>query len=232
MISIIIPALNEEENLTQLLNSIKSQNFKNYELILADAGSRDKTRQVAKSFGCKIVKGGLPARGKNAGEKFAKGDLLLFLDADVLLPPNCLEMAAKEFSKRNLDVAGFALIPKEGFAAKILFFLFYNLPIKILGKALPHLAMGGLVKKNIFEEAGGFDESITLAEDHFFARQAAKIGKFGIIKSTKIYTSTRRFKKDGWIITGFKYFFCELHLIFFGPPRKDLFKYNYKHLKK
>ncbi len=231
-LSIIIPALNEEKQISSLLNSLKNQSLKDYEIILADAGSKDKTRAIAKSFGVKIIKGGLPAKGRNEGAKIAKGKLLLFLDADVVLPGMFLENALKEFSSREFRIAGFRLIPMGGIISEALFFFFYNFPISILGSLLPHAAMGILVEKSLFDKVGGFDETIALAEDHYFARQVAKIGKFGVIRSTKIYISTRRFKKDGWVRTGISYLLCELYMIFIGPVRKDIFKYNYTHLKK
>ncbi len=231
-LSIIIPALNEEKQISSLLNSLKNQSLKDYEIILADAGSKDKTRAIAKSFGVKIIKGGLPAKGRNEGAKIAKGKLLLFLDADVVLPDKFLENALEEFSSRKLKIAGFRLIPMGGIISEAFFFFFYNFPISILGSLLPHAAMGILVEKSLFDKVGGFDETIALAEDHYFARQVAKIGKFGVIRSTKIYISTRRFKKDGWVRTGISYLLCELYMIFIGPVRKDIFKYNYTHLKK
>jgi len=82
MLSIIIPTLNEEKYLPFLLSSIKEQNFKDYEIILSDAGSEDRTIEIAKSYGCRVVKGGLPAKGRNQGARAAAGDLLLFLDSD------------------------------------------------------------------------------------------------------------------------------------------------------
>jgi len=232
LLSIIIPALNEEKQLPLLLESIRTQNFKNYEIILADSGSKDRTREIAKEFGCKITKGGSPAKGRNEGAKAAKGDLLLFLDADVFLPEGFLKKVLEEFSGRRLDGANFFLCPDRGFFAKILFNVFYNLLIFATEPVLAHCSMGGLVKKDIFERIGGFDESITLAEDHYFARQVKKIGRYGVIKSTKIFVSTRRFSKDGWLKTGLKYFLCELYMVFFGPVKKNLFKYNFKHLEK
>jgi len=75
MLSIIIPTLNEENYLPFLLESIKNQDFKDYEIIVADAGSHDKTREIAKNFGCKVVSGGLPAKGRNEGTKFSRGNL-------------------------------------------------------------------------------------------------------------------------------------------------------------
>ena len=67
MLSIVIPALNEEKYLPLLLESIKRQSFFDYEIILADAGSKDKTIEIAKKYNCVIVGGGLPANGTLVG---------------------------------------------------------------------------------------------------------------------------------------------------------------------
>jgi glycosyltransferase involved in cell wall biosynthesis len=111
MLSIIIPALNEEKRLPLLLESIKNQNFFDYEIILADAGSTDKTLEIAKKYGCKVIPGGLPAKGRNEGAKVAKSDLLFFCDADTILPNNFLKESLTEFEKRKLDIASFCLVP-------------------------------------------------------------------------------------------------------------------------
>lgn len=103
--------------------------------------------------------------------------------------------------------------------------------IVLLEKILPHSAMGILIKKELFNNINGFDESITLAEDHDLGRRAAKSAKFGIIKSVKVLISTRRFKKDSWIITGTKFFLCQLHMIFIGPVKSDIFNYKFNHYK-
>jgi hypothetical protein len=88
-----------------------------------------------------------------------------------------------------------------------------------------------LVKKNLFEKLGGFDEDVKLAEDHYLARRAKKLFKarFGIIKSTEIFISDRRFKTDGWISVGIRYLLCELHMIFLGPVKSNIFKYKFGH---
>ena len=98
-LSIIIPTLNEEDYLPLLLESIKKQNFAEGEVIVADARSQDKTVEIAKSYGCKVVPGGLPPKARNEGAKKARGELFLFLDADVVLPENSLEKFLKEFKK-------------------------------------------------------------------------------------------------------------------------------------
>ena len=234
MISIVIPSLNEEKYLPLLLASIKEQKFFDYEIILADAGSKDKTLEIAKGYECKITPGGLPAKGRNEGAKIAKGDLLFFCDSDVILPDGFFEKALGEFERRKLDIASFCLTPLPKDRASTLFLnIFYNHSSVILENILPHAAMGIFIKKELFEKLGGFDEGVKLAEDHHLARTAKGSfnAKFGIIKSTNIFVSDRRFKTDGWIRTGIKFFLCELHMIFLGPVRSDIFKYKFGHYK-
>jgi len=230
MLSIIIPTLNEEKYLPLLLNSIKQQDFKDYEIIVADNNSKDKTREIAKKYGCGITSGGLPARGRNKGAKAAKGEVLLFLDADVVLPPGFLRKSTLEFNKRNLDIASYSILPKGGKEIiKRGFDVLYNWPISISQNFLPHGAMGILVKKEIFDKVGGFDEKIKIAEDHYFVRQGAELGKFGIISSTKIFTSLRRFEKDGYFKTLLKYFGSALYMLSGKPVKTDMIKYKFGH---
>lgn len=232
MLSIIIPTLNEEKYLPLVLESIKKQKFFDYELILADAGSKDKTLEIAKKHGCKIVPGGLPAKGRNEGAKIAKGDILFFLDADTVLPDNFFKKAIAEFNNRKLELASFCLIPLPRNKISSFFLnIFYNQPIVLLESALPHAATGIFVRKDVFEKIGGFDEDVKLAEDHYLARRAKRVFgvKVGIIKSTEIFVSDRRFKTDGWLKIGIKYLLCELHLIFIGPVKSDVFNYKFGH---
>ena len=232
MISIIIPALNEEKLLPILLESIKKQILGEYEVIIADAGSTDRTAEIAKAYNCKIIMGGLPAKGRNEGVKSAKGDLLLFLDADSVLPDGFYK-SIEEFEKRNLDFASFGLLPYGGKKMQNLAFnVFYNWYIYALEKALPHAAMGILAKRDLFLKLNGYDETITLAEDHDLARRAKRIANYGILRSSKIYISDRRLKKDGWVKTVTKYLLCELYMVFVGPVRSDIFNYKFNHYEK
>jgi len=234
MLSIIIPALNEEKYLPLLLKSIKDQSFsKEHEIIVADAGSKDKTIEIARSFGCKVVKGGLPAVGRNNGAKAAKGGLLLFLDADIILSENFLENSFSEFEKRKLDAASYCLTAKtDNLLFKTAFDVFYNKFIIIFQKVLAYGAMGILVKKEIFEKVGGFDKNVKMAEDHYFVRTASKFGKFGIIKSAKIFISLRRFEQDGYLKTFLKYLLCGLFMFSGKAVRSNIFNYRFNHYSK
>jgi len=230
MLSIITPTLNEENFLSRLLESIERQDFPEREIIIADAGSKDKTVAIAESYKVTVVPGGLPAKGRNEGARFSKGEMFLFLDADVVLPDDFLNRVLKEFKERNLDVASFCLDSQSGKKSeKFLYNFFYNWPIIIFEKILSHGSQAVLVKKEFFEKIKGFDESIKFAEDHNFVRRIKKIGKFGVIRSAKILSSPRRFEKDGWLLTYFRYIIAEIYMIFIGDIKKDIFKYEFGH---
>ena len=231
MISIIIPTLNEEKYLPKLLKSIKEQKRDDIEIIVADAGSQDTTREIAKEYGCIIVKRGLPAVGRNAGVKVAKGDILIFTDADIVFPNDFFKKGLLEFKERKLGVAS-VLLELEEKSYSLGVNIFYNIPVLLLEKILPHGAMAIIVSKKIFNTVGGFDESIKIAEDMYFVRQATKYGTFGFLRSVKILTSARRYLKDNYFFMYIKFLLVELHMILLGPVRSDIFRYRFDHYHK
>lgn len=229
MISIIIPTYNEENYLPRLLDSIKNQTFTDFEVIVADAGSTDRTREIAENFGAQVVDGGMPAAGRNRGIEAASGDLFLFLDADVILEKaEFLERVIGEFEQKNFDIATCHLIPASHRFIDKFFHAVYNIYVSKMKKIMPH-APGFfiLIKRDLFERIGGFDESITLCEDTDLTIRAAKKGKFGFLKSEKIKVSVRRFDVDGRWNVAFKYLLAEIILLFGGRirgwPKYNLF---------
>ncbi|MGB9743538.1 MAG: trypsin-like peptidase domain-containing protein [Minisyncoccales bacterium] len=228
MLSIIIPTLNEEEFLPILLQQIKKQTFKDYEIIVADGGSTDRTIEIAQSFGCRIVQGGSSvAASRNAGGRAAQGEILLFTDADNFYwPDDFLENLLTGFQKRNLAVASFPIYPQGNFFDRIAYGL-YNFWVSLTQHWTGWATNSVLVKKEIFEKVGGFDEEIKMAEDHWFAKQAAKMGRFGFIKTKPILTSARRLEQDGRFKTYLHYLLAGLYLAFFGPIKKPIFKYEF-----
>ena len=109
-LTIVIPAKNEEKTIANLLRSLERQTYKMYQvqIILADADSTDHTVDTATLLAARlnllefgVVKGGLPAVGRNAGAKLAKTRFLLFLDADVVLEDQTLvERVIMEMRRR------------------------------------------------------------------------------------------------------------------------------------
>ncbi len=238
MISIIIPTLNEEKYLPLLLEQVKKQDYSDYEVIIADAGSTDGTVKLAKEYGHRVVKGGAVAFGRNQGAKAARGSLLLFMDADnIYLPNDFLSELVREFARNKCDIATFPLYVDGNRMDKIAYRL-YNWWVKSFQWFKAYATNSMIVKKSVFERVGGFDESITLAEDHDFARRAARVGRFRYIEIDPILASARRMENEGRIKLYSKYIMAAIYMEAVGPIRKDLFHYwkngrtkqNYKNL--
>ena len=84
MLTVVIPTLNEEDQLASLLNSIQGQGLDSYQVIVADAGSNDGTLKIAKDYNCQVVSGGSPAEGRNEGAKAADSSLTSFTSSSKL----------------------------------------------------------------------------------------------------------------------------------------------------
>jgi len=229
MVSIVIPTYNEENFLPKLLRSIKRQTYRNKEVIVADARSTDKTGEIAEFYGAKVVAGGPVAIGRNNGAEHARGDIILFLDADVVLPDaSFLWQTIMEFERRHLGIATCLPFPISTKKIDHAFHDLFNVYMKFLGAMMPHTpGFCIMVRREIHDKIGGFDKKIKLAEDHDYASQAVKYGKFGVLKSRKIPVSIRRFAKDGRFKVVMKYIFCELHRMTLGSVKSDMFNYKF-----
>jgi glycosyltransferase involved in cell wall biosynthesis len=231
MLSIIIPTLNEEKYLPRLLECIKDQSFQDYEIIVSDGSSEDRTLEIAEKNACRTAKTDRrhPSIQRNEGAKISRGDILLFLDADTLLSDNLfLERSLKEFRERNIGVAGFRLSFKSKKPFYIFSKCFYN-NIAFLAQYFKPIAVGAgiMVEKKIHDEIGGFDEGVFIGEDHFYCEQASKTKKFRLIKKAKIFFSERRFEKEGKWKVFKKLLKASFYVILFGPIKKKIVSYDF-----
>ena len=197
--SIIIPTYNEEEYLPVLLDSIKEQDFDDYEVIVADANSTDRTREIAEEYGCIVVDGGLPAVGRNNGAKVAKGEILLFLDSDLQLTEDYLRDVIYEFRMEHLGIAITQMKPISNKVEDKLFHDFANYFMVSVENIKPHGAgcYGIIAKRSLHEQCGGFDESLTFGEDTDYIERLAKKEPFRVLRNAKIGVSTRRLEEEG-----------------------------------
>ena len=198
-VSIIIPSYNEEEFLPNLLTSIQRQEFDDLEVIIADANSTDKTVEIAESYGCKIVPGGLPSVGRNNGAKVAGGELLLFLDADSVLTNNYISSAVEEFELHNLGIAITQIVPLEKSFINQLTHEFANYMTKQISEIKPHGAgcYGILTYKSLHEKVNGFDETLDFGEDTDYIERIGKISRFKVLEKPRLLISTRRLEEEG-----------------------------------
>ena len=106
-LSIIIPTFNEELRIAATLKQIGE----GVEIIVVDGGSTDKTREIAEQLGAKVIIS--PSKGRafqmNLGAKIAKGDVLLFLHGDTLLPQNYQEQIIDTLSQSGIVAGAFKL---------------------------------------------------------------------------------------------------------------------------
>ena len=198
-ISIIIPTYNEEEYLPKLLESIKSQDFTDYEIIVADAQSDDNTRNIAKEYGCVVVEGGLPGPGRNRGAEVAQGEILLFLDSDLELTENYLSNVIEEFESEDLGIAITQMTPlSEKKRDKYLHDL-ANWFMIAVENIKPHGAgcYGIISKKELHDEVNGFDENLSFGEDTDYIERVAEISEFKVLRNARIGVSTRRLEEEG-----------------------------------
>src|SRR5438105_13746831 len=88
MISVVIPARDEEDFLPATIDALKAQTYRNFEIIVVANGCRDRTADVAREMGCRVFELGDRGLGaaRNLGGREAAGQILVFLDADTLLP--------------------------------------------------------------------------------------------------------------------------------------------------
>ncbi len=227
-LSVVIPTLNEAGYLPRLLDALAAQTWPADEIIVADACSTNGTAELARERGARVVHGGRPAVGRNAGARVATGDLLLFLDADVLPPPNFIERAVQEFLRKRYDVATAWMVTWDGNlleqavygAASLYFFLMQSFRPYAPGFCI-------LVRRELHEKIGGFDETLPLSEDVDYVRRAARHGRFGVLTGTRIAASVRRIRKEGMLRLGMKYLWCEGNLLRGRSIQEIPFEYEF-----
>lgn len=105
LISVIIPAYNDAVRLERVLvrlSAIRDREYPNMEVIVAVRPSADGTEAVAARYGARMVLGGKPSEGRNAGVDAAHGDMFLFLDADAVPNFGTLSVIAKKGREKNI----------------------------------------------------------------------------------------------------------------------------------
>lgn len=200
-VSVIIPTLNEEKYIEQTLKSLRCQDYKGkYEIIVCDGNSKDKTVKIAKKYADKviIVKKKCAAIEKNAGAKVAKGEILLFIDADTIPLYNTISEFAKVFKKNKTVEAACPILPITSNARYFMLYWAANQFMKASIKTKNPRFFGCCAyRKNVFERIGGFDEKFNTHEDIDLSKRISKFGQLIFTDKTFVLTSTRRLKTWG-----------------------------------
>lgn len=205
-ISIVIPAYNEEKYIGRTLESVKKLDTNGWEVevIVVNGDSTDKTAEVAKSFGARVLNE--PHKGigfaRQQGLLAAQGEIVAFTDADTLLLADWLqkhmevlmkEDAVLSFGTYRVSDGTFPYYHMTNFAQPHLVAAAY----KFLGI---YLAGGQNIvcKKEKALAIGGFDETLELLEDADFARRMKKEGKVVFLPDCVVISSGRRSREGVW----------------------------------
>jgi rSAM/selenodomain-associated transferase 2 len=191
-ISIIIPVLNEAQNISGYLSQLQSLRTDS-EIIIVDGGSQDNTTDLCIPLADKIIQS---PRGRaiqmNAGAKIATGKFLLFLHADTSLPANSLNLIEQGLSKKNYWGRFDVQLSGNHFMFQMIAF-FINWRSRLTGVSTGDQTL--FVKKKLFYQAGQFPE-IPLMEDIAICKKLKKHSVPLCLKA-KVITSSRRWQNFG-----------------------------------
>lgn len=222
--SIIIPTLNEEIALPLLLKDLKKQTFLDFETIVSDANSTDKTEKIAKQFKVKLIKNKKAnvAWQRNLGANKAQGKYLLFIDADTRLPYYFLEGIKYRLTKNPADVFTTWIDQNQLTGTNKAIITFLNLIIESSKLIDLPAAIGSMIgcKRTIFRQIKGFDPEIAFGEDIEFVQRLTKQNyHFAVFKDPTFIFSFRRFKKEGHLPLLQKYAKLNLQWLLSGFPK-------------
>jgi glycosyltransferase involved in cell wall biosynthesis len=234
MISIVIPAYNEENFIGPCLKSVLRE-ARCYgdeaEVLVINNASTDRTREVACGYpGVRVIDEpckGL-SRARHRGYLESRGDLVVNVDADCLMPRGYLSRVVRSFEldRRLALLTGPFLyhdLPQVAQVVTILFYLFQFVPNtigqRILG--LGAVAQGGnfTARRSALQKVGGYDTSLTFyGEDTDIAIRLSRVGLVRFSFTVLMKTSGRRLRKEGVLRAGTLYTLNIIFMILKGRP--------------
>lgn len=200
MISIVVPALNEEEFIEDCLQSLKNQDYsKEYEIIVMDNGSEDRTPEIAEEYCDKLfIESDLSLYElRNKGIREADGEIIVQTDADCIAPRNWLKESEKGL-ENSILVTG-PILPSEDSEFYRIFLLLYNTLLR-LSMNVFHFSHASAGNCAFYKEAaldvGGFRDSFP--SDGKFGVDMRMLGELYFNPDMLIFTSIRRFRNTSF----------------------------------
>ncbi|MFH0961020.1 MAG: TIGR04283 family arsenosugar biosynthesis glycosyltransferase [Pseudomonadota bacterium] len=196
-ITVIIPTLNEESNLAETLTTVTG--FDNVEIIVVDAGSSDKTVDIAREHDATVLSGPTGKSAQmNLGALLANGEIIVFLHADTRLPTGWINNVNCELEQNGVVAGAFKLsIDGESLGLRLIETM-ANFRSWWLG--MPYGDQAIFIKAEVFRSLGGF-LNLPIMEDFEFMRRVRKKGSINIVPDA-VLTSARRWEKRGiWATT-------------------------------
>jgi glycosyltransferase involved in cell wall biosynthesis len=192
-ISVIIPAHNEEAYLGRTLDAVNQQAHASFEVIVVANGCQDQTAAVALDRCDRLVVLSDKSLGvaRNLGAKLARGEMLMFLDADTLLEPGALEAIAGKFTD-NYSCGTVQGRPDKNDAS---FRLVYWAKNFMHCWSLHHGSSGVILCwREQFMAVNGFDEAMQVSENSDLINRLRKFGRYRYVGDTTVTTSMRRYE--------------------------------------
>lgn len=195
-ISIVIPAHNEERYLGATLAALQRQNYHWFEVLVVANGCQDRTAETAQGRCHRLVVLSQKSLGvaRNLGARLARGELLVFLDADTTLEPMALRRIAEAFTTR----AAAGTIRGRPQGGRLAHRCLYGLKNFVHRWSL-HCGSSGIILcwKEHFMQAGGFDEGLEVCENSELIKRLKRFGKYKYIEDISATTSMRRYEQRG-----------------------------------
>lgn len=212
-ISVVIPAYNEEKLLPQTLASLSKLDRKPDEIVVVDASSTDKTAEVAKKAGAKVITVPKLTIGfsRQKGLLAATGDIVATTDADAVLPHDWLNRIERALTKPGVVgyFGGFHVF--DGPALYQFYINTFQPIFNTILFALFHMPMSTgqnmAFYRKLAIETGGFPEHFRMAEDIEIARRMMTKGKIIYTQKEFVLASGRRGFEKGLMLRSFKVFF-------------------------
>lgn len=236
MISVVIPAYNEEKTIGYCLESLANQQTtKKYEVIVVDNCSIDKTNFIASSFknklNLRIIRENQKGRGmaREAGFRIAAGDIILSTDADAVLPNSWIETLVNAlYSKNTSAVTGTCKIVDGSLFTNKFVNIFQPLAMRFYKLVFRHYWLSGFnfgIFKKDYQKTKGFNRKLNVQEDIELSFQVSKIGKIIFLPNIPVTVSGRRYKKGlikeivPYVSTFVKYFVFHNESVFLSDIR-------------
>jgi len=227
-VSLVITTKNEEKNIGNCLESIRWQTYPQnlLEVIVVDNGSTDQTKQISRKYTAKVFdKGPERSSQRNYGMRMARGKYLMYLDADMILSPTVIEKAVRKMEEENF--AGLyvpEVILGKSYWSRVRRFerSFYD------GTVIDCVRV---VRKDIFERAGGFDLQMTGPEDWDLDKKVRKLGKVEVVDTYDFTKLNNRLVDFGYHETNFAKCLAKISssaLIYHNEAKFNLKKYFQK----
>ncbi len=234
-VSIIIPTLREKDFLPHLLEDLKKQVDKSFEVLVVDAQSNDGTHEIVDAFRKYLKIRFIEIREhnvsyqRNFGSRHTESDFCVFLDADTRVSSGFIKKIKKYIVERKGLLFLPYILPDENYTQLKIIFRLINFLVEMSQNFAKPFSLGGsmIVERKFFTIVGGFNEKVYLGEDHQFIRDAQKWGvRAKLLHNVRLKYSLRRMKQEGQLQFYYKNLIATLHILFKGNIKNKIFDYQ------